>query len=75
MMQKNVVYYQNGEKIIEAGKKENKMYIILEGEVEIVISGKPHRLKKGNMIIMPAREPHALKALKKFKMLLIMIRG
>ena len=38
MMQKNVVYYQNGEKIIEAGKKENKMYIILEGEVEITLS-------------------------------------
>ncbi|MGZ6192945.1 MAG: cupin domain-containing protein, partial [Syntrophales bacterium] len=43
--------------------------------VEISISGKPHRLKKGEMIIMPAKEPHSLAAVKRFKMLLIMIRS
>ena len=37
---------------------------VIDGEVEIVISGKPFRLRRGNMIIMPAREPHALKAVK-----------
>ena len=46
----------------------------LEGEVKVTISGKPVHLKEGEMVIMPAHEPHALKALKKFKMLLIMIR-
>ena len=46
----------------------------LDGEAEAVISGKPHILKAGEMIIMPANEPHSLKAVKKFKMLLIMIR-
>lgn len=45
-----------------------------EGEVEITISGKPHRLQTGDMIIMPAHEPHAVRALGRFKMLLIMIR-
>jgi quercetin dioxygenase-like cupin family protein len=48
---------------------------LLDGEAEIVISGKPFHLKSGEMIIMPANEPHALKAVKKFKMLLIMIRS
>ncbi len=48
---------------------------ILEGEAEIIISGKPFHLKAGDAIIMPANEPHALKATQKFKMLLTMIRA
>ena len=47
----------------------------LEGEVEITISCKKFPLKKGEMIIMPANEPHALKATKRFKMLLTMIKA
>jgi quercetin dioxygenase-like cupin family protein len=48
---------------------------IVEGEADVTISGKTHRLKEGEMIIMPAHEPHSLKAVKKFKMLLTMIRS
>jgi quercetin dioxygenase-like cupin family protein len=48
---------------------------LLEGEAEIVISGKAHRVQEGEVIILPANEPHALKALGRFKMLLIMIRS
>jgi quercetin dioxygenase-like cupin family protein len=48
---------------------------ILEGEAEITISGKMFSLKAGDAIIMPANEPHALKAIQKFKMLLTMIRA
>jgi quercetin dioxygenase-like cupin family protein len=48
---------------------------VLEGEVEIRISGTPVILKQGEMITMPANKPHALKAIKKFKMMLIMIRS
>jgi len=48
---------------------------VLDGEVEIRISGKPFHLKQGEIIIMPAREPHALKAISDFKMLLTMIRS
>jgi len=47
----------------------------LDGEVEVTISDKPYRLQTGEMIIMPANEPHALKAVTQFKMLLIMIRS
>ena len=47
---------------------------MVEGEVEIKISGQPYALKTGDAIIMPADQPHALKATKRFKMLLIMIR-
>ena len=48
---------------------------ILEGEAQVRISGKPFDLKAGDAIIMPANEPHALKATQKFKMLLTMIRA
>lgn len=48
---------------------------LLDGEAEIVISGKPLRMKEGEMVIMPANQPHALRAIKKFKMILTMIRS
>ena len=48
---------------------------ILDGEAEITISKQPHIVKKGQMIIMPADEPHALTALKQFKMMLVMIKA
>jgi quercetin dioxygenase-like cupin family protein len=48
---------------------------VVEGETEIMISGQPHRLLGGEMILMPAGQPHALKALKRFKMILTMIRS
>ena len=52
-MGKNIVYFQNGERIIEAGKIETRMYIILEGEVQITLSDKIDKitvaqLKKGD---------------------------
>lgn len=47
---------------------------VLEGEADVTISGQPFRLNVGDAIIMPANEPHALKAVQKFKMLLTMIR-
>ena len=46
---------------------------VLEGEAQVTISGKAFDLKTGDAIIMPANEPHALKASQRFKMLLTMI--
>jgi quercetin dioxygenase-like cupin family protein len=51
------------------------MVYIIEGEGLITIAGKPITLKAGEVTIMPANQPHALKALSRFKMLLVMIRG
>jgi quercetin dioxygenase-like cupin family protein len=48
---------------------------ILEGKAEITISGVPSILEAGEMIVMPADEPHALRALEKYKMMLVMIRS
>ena len=51
------------------------MVYIIEGTADITISGKPVRLEKGEMTIMPANEPHALTAVTRFKMLLTMIKS
>jgi quercetin dioxygenase-like cupin family protein len=48
---------------------------VLDGVVEVTISGKPITLKQGEVTIMPANEPHALAAKTKFKMLLTMIKS
>ena len=47
---------------------------IVEGEAEITISGATYTVKEGEMIRMPANEPHALQTKRPFKMLLIMLK-
>ena len=48
---------------------------VLDGEAEITIAGKRHRVSAGELILMPANRPHALKAVQRFKMMLVMIRS
>lgn len=50
------------------------MVYVLDGEVEVKIADEKHVMKKGEIIVMPANIPHALSAIKQFKMLLIMIK-
>lgn len=46
-----------------------------DGKAEVIIEGKAHLLELGEVIIMPANKPHALKAIECFKMLLVMVRS
>jgi quercetin dioxygenase-like cupin family protein len=48
---------------------------VVDGEAEVVINGDAHTVTAGQMIIMPANIPHELRAVKPFKMLLVMIRA
>ena len=48
---------------------------VFDGEVDVVISGNKYHLTTGEMILMPANVPHAVKATEKFKMMLIMIKS
>ena len=67
--------FDNGQGLSEHKAPFDALVQVLDGEVEIRISGKTFYLKRGEMIIMPANEPHALKAISRFKMLLTMIRS
>jgi quercetin dioxygenase-like cupin family protein len=70
-----VFAFDEGEELSEHAAPFDALAFGLDGQAKITISGKVHRLNAGEMIIMPANEPHALKAVGKFKMALIMIRS
>ena len=67
--------FDEGQGLSEHTAPFDALVEVLEGEAEITIAGKPHQLRGGEIILMPAGQPHALKALKRFKMMLIMIRS
>ena len=67
--------FDEGQGLSEHTAPFDALVCVLEGETEIIIAGIPVILKQGEMIIMPGNKPHALKAIKKFKMMLIMIRS
>ena len=69
-----VFAFDQGEGLSEHTAPFDAAVYLLEGEAEIRIDGKPYSVKEGEMIIMPANKPHALKAVTRYKMLLVMIK-
>jgi len=67
--------FDKGQGLSEHTAPFDALVYLLDGEGEITISGKSHAMKAGDVILMPANEPHALKATSRFKMFLTMIRG
>lgn len=64
-----------GQELSEHTAPYDALVQVLDGEAEITIAGRPHRLRAGDMIVMPATQPHAVKAVARFKMMLTMIRS
>ena len=68
--------FDKGQGLSEHSAPFDAMVQIIDGEAEITISGVKHTVKAGEMIIMPANEPHALQAENSsYKMILIMIKS
>jgi quercetin dioxygenase-like cupin family protein len=67
--------FDEGQGLSEHTVPFDALVYILDGEAEVTISGKSSALKEGQMTIMPAHEPHALRAIKRFKMMLVMIKS
>ncbi len=67
--------FDQGQELSEHTSPYDALVYVIDGESEIIISGHSMRVKAGEMIIMPADEPHALVAVERFKMLLVMIRS
>ena len=67
--------FDQGQGLSEHTAPFDALVQVLEGEVEISIDRKPVRARPGDLVLMPARRPHALKAITRFKMLLTMIRS
>jgi quercetin dioxygenase-like cupin family protein len=67
--------FDKGQGLSEHTAPFDALVQIVDGEAEITIAGKPYLLKAGELILMPAAKPHALKAVQRFKMMLTMIRS
>jgi quercetin dioxygenase-like cupin family protein len=67
--------FDKGQGLSEHTAPFDALVYVFDGEAEIVISGKPLRLGEGEIVIMPANHPHSLKAIKRFKMVLTMIKA
>ena len=69
-----VFAFAKGEGLSEHTAPFDALVHVIDGQAVISISGKPHHLSSGDLILMPANEPHALDAPESFKMVLTMIR-
>jgi quercetin dioxygenase-like cupin family protein len=67
--------FDAGQQLSEHTTPYDALVQVVDGEAEITIAGKPHRLQAGDMIVMPAHQPHAVVAVSRLKMLLTMIRS
>ena len=67
--------FDRGQGLTEHTSPFDALVYVLDGEAEVTVSGAPSRLREGDMILMPANAPHALKAPSHFKMLLAMIKS
>ncbi|MCK4779993.1 MAG: cupin domain-containing protein [Candidatus Lokiarchaeota archaeon] len=67
--------FDKGEGLSEHTAPFDALVYVFDGEAEIFISSEKFVLKEGQMIILPANEPHALNAPEKFKMMLVMIKS
>jgi quercetin dioxygenase-like cupin family protein len=67
--------FDEGQGLSEHTAPFDALVQVVEGDAEIAISGQPHRVRGGEMILMPAGQPHALKAVTRCKMVLTMIRS
>jgi quercetin dioxygenase-like cupin family protein len=70
-----VFAFDKGQGLSEHTAPFDALVYLLDGAAEVVISSDSFRVTRGEMIILPANQPHALKALERFKMMLVMIRS
>jgi quercetin dioxygenase-like cupin family protein len=67
--------FDKGQGLSEHSAPYDALILVLDGKVEIKIDGVPQELGVGEMIILPAEHPHAVRALSPFKMILTMVRS
>ena len=67
--------FDQGQGLSEHTAPFDALVHVLGGEADVIIAGQAHQLSAGEMIMMPANQPHALTARTPFKMLLTMIRS
>jgi quercetin dioxygenase-like cupin family protein len=67
--------FDKGQGLSEHVSPYDALVLSLDGTAEITVSGKTTRLPEGALILMPAGQPHAIRAIERFKMLLVLVRS
>lgn len=67
--------FDEGEGLSEHTAAFDALVIVTEGAADVMVAGSWQRVAAGQLLRLPANQPHALKAVQRFKMLLVMIRG
>ncbi|RNC71747.1 MAG: cupin domain-containing protein [Desulfuromonadales bacterium] len=67
--------FDEGQGLSEHTVPYDAVVLIIDGTADITIDGTPRRATAGQLVVMPANHPHALRAVERFKMLLVMIRA
>jgi quercetin dioxygenase-like cupin family protein len=67
--------FAQGQELSEHKTPFDALVYMLDGCAEFVVGGRPRRLATGDALILPANVPHEVKAVERFKMLLIMVRS
>ena len=65
--------FDTGEALSEHSAPFDALVLGVEGTAEVTISGTPHHVSAGEILLLPANEPHAVRATTPFKMILVMI--
>ena len=71
----SVFAFDGGQELSEHTASHEALVQLLDGEAEVTIEGRSHRLHEGELLLLPANRPHAVKATKRFKMVLTMIHS
>lgn len=67
--------FDEGEGLSEHTAAFDALVIVTEGDADVMVAGTWQRVAAGRVMRLPAGQPHALKAVTRLKMLLVMIRG
>ncbi len=67
--------FDEGQGLSEHTAPFDALVTIVDGDAEITVSGQAYQISEGEMLILPAGQPHALRAVHRFKMMLVMIRS
>ena len=67
--------FDAGQELSEHTAPYDALLLVLDGAAEVRLAGAPHQLAAGDLLLMPANQPHAVKATQRFKMLLTMLRS
>jgi quercetin dioxygenase-like cupin family protein len=70
-----VFAFDGGQALSEHTVPHDALVLVLDGEAEITVSGQAKRVAESEAILMPANQPHAVRATRPFKMMLVMIKS